>query len=72
MAAMLSGEYEPVNEPEDIALRYPKGWLDVHLCRNLSPADILSALAPRSADVIRKLGAGDSGKSTVILYCSRS
>ncbi len=72
MAAMLSGAYAPVNETEDVASRYPKGWLDVYPCRSLSPADILSALAPRSADVIQKSGAGDSGASTVILYCRRS
>jgi hypothetical protein len=72
MAAMLSGEDEPVNEPEGAVPRYPKGWLDVHPCRSLSPADILSALAPRSADGIQKSGAGDCGASTVILYCSRS
>lgn len=71
IAAMLCGDYEPVNEPQDVIPRCPKGWLDVHLRRSLSPADILSAMAPRSADVIQKPGAEDSGACTVILYWSQ-
>lgn len=67
--ALVNGDHGKVNEPEDLTVQFPKGWMDVYPLWNLAPAKILEFLVPKSAGAIQKPARDDCSSCIVILHC---